>query len=109
MLSLQPGQVPGAMAYMPPTSNYGGSLAIPSMGPQQGLPLGANPGGSYTALLGPQMQVQNLLPPGVMPGQYHPSFGHIPTASEAEAQQAPASQPKKRQSEGLPPDTPIPP
>ncbi len=94
---LQPGQAPGSMTYVPPSSSYGGSLPIPALG-QQGLPSNA-PAGPYTALLGPQMQVQSLLQPGLMPGQYHPGYSPQAPGSESEAQQqSPEHQPKKRQS-----------
>lgn len=85
------------MAYVPPASGYGGPLPIPALGPQS-LPPGITPAGPYTALLGPQMQMQTLLQPGIMSGQYHPGFAHIPPGSETDGQQNSGGQSKKRQS-----------
>ena len=87
---------------MPPPSNYAGSLPIPALG-QQPLSQGGTPTGPYTALLGSQMQP--LLPPGVLPGQYPPpNFAGMPGVNAHLGQQLPQQQPaavppKKRQRE----------
>ena len=87
---------------MPPPNNYAGSLPIPALG-QQPLSQGGTPTGPYTALLGSQMQP--LLPPGVLPGQYPPpNFASMPGVNAHLGQQLPQQQPaavppKKRQRE----------
>ena len=100
----QAGQMPpqGGYGVVPPPNNYAGSLPIPALG-QQPLSQGGTPTGPYTALLGSQMQP--LLPPGVLPGQYPPpNFAGMPGVNAHLGQQLPQQQPaavppKKRQRE----------
>jgi len=80
-------------------ANYSGALPIPALGVMPGE--GGSPAGPYTALLGSQMQMQSLMPPGVMHGQYHHAFGPGNELELAQQQQQMQQQQQQQQQESV--------